>query len=707
MVRFAGQQIESWNPGIDVRSIEAGRLFVLGGKNYLFDSKGPKSGFGSRLVRGGAVGANEDIQSVDVGKHTLLMSSGGIWRQEYAIPSVRDVFEPTTFWRKLLEFEDNNSTGKTAFSSHRWTGAFVNGVSFIGSPMHGLYKIRKDRAVLHTAAGVPARPIAIAEIAGRLIVVNRGIFAFSGPGDGNDFVPDIGGAGYIELRQFMSGVPIGITVFPQGCIVWSSTSAMIAEYIGGDAVFRFDTFKTKLYPVSPMSITHDANGRSFMMTRHGLAIVEGAQIQDPVSIGFNQMIRGYLNESWDTKIRLDYINEDDMLYVQLTDSVPFYNQTFALNVGIEKWGVFNEEHLGICRFGSQRGATGYADINGFVHKWTDTADKQTSVGRYVGLDSYVDIGYFHNPQLVMESDTVIEMQELVLSARESFPPNANLEVIDFMDLDVNGWWARVASTAEQSSMDWRLPHYVWPADDPLLPAAADEDWKGGDSYDEDYLVERGQLDFSTGPTSIQNWNYSLYESTTPFELPEDWTADNVLDEDYSLLLADKDWNAETYFHPPEILADEDYNTLAGAGVDWRYASGLAYIDTGKQPDWDLNNETLDDGDDFVYVASTPVLITTPSIQEDWADPTGDVDMHGPYSLVNEFSYQVLCMSSFNGLEYDIDIVPHLAIEQFNRDMYTMLTSGRFQAIRLKATELKEKFHVTSIDVTLIYTGQQS
>lgn len=742
--RFAGQQIESWNPAYDVRSIEAGRLFVLEGKNYLFDAKGPKSGFGNRILHGGAIGADIDIQSVDVGKNTLIMSSAGIWRQEYAAPEVRDVFEPTTYWNKLITFDSKPSI---KFANERWTGAYLNGISYVAHPTHGLLKVFRNRIDIHDSNGVPAKPVAIAELAGRLIVVNKDIFAFSAAGDGKNFIPALAAAGYQKLNQYLSGAPIAISIFAQGCVIWSRTSAMTAEFIGGDAVFRYDTLKTKLYPLGPMAVTGDANGRNYMMTRHGLCLVDSTEIKDDVAPGFSEMIRHYLNENPETKVRLDYVLEDDLLYVQLSDSVNFFNQTFVLSVGIDKWGVFSEEHLGVCRFGSDRGSTGFADLGGLVRKWTDTADRELPGGVLVGLDSYIDIGYFHRPEMIPEADTIIEMQETVVSARTTFPKEATETVIDLMGLNQNEWWAAVSDSGESIFEDWQTAKYFYdeePNPNPVL--AEDEDWGGGEVYTEDYQFTIGAENWGIMPLSRENWNLAVYEANTPFEFPEDWTlADTVgtttflLDfmggnlvtfgsagtdsttlnfisgralsygstYDWNLDSEDDiDWGADTFLHPVPIGVDEDYMNVA-ADQDWEYETGLPSSSEYREPNLDYGVLSLDDSEDWMFVPNDTHVIGTPDIYDDWNVKTADDDMNGPYSLFNKGTYRLKYMSSFNGREWDIDVNPILAYERFNRDMWVAITSGRFQSMRFSAVDRWEKFHVTSIDVNLNYQGQQS
>jgi len=642
VARFAGQQIESWNPAIDIRSVEAGRLFILQGKNYLFDSKGPKSGFGHRIISGGRLGNQTDIQSVDVGEQTLAMSSDGIYRQEYSNFEQRDVLEPTTFWRRLKRFYTGQADLK--FNSARWSGAYINGAVYIGNPNRGLFRVQKEDVTLHKANGVPSDPILIHVVAGRLVVITKSIFAWSGPGNGFDFVPQLAGAGFQVLSQWMSGTPIGVTTFEEGCVIWSSKSALLAEFIGGDAVFRYRAIETQLYPIGPMAITSNQNGQAFMMTRQGIVGVNGKNIDTSVTPAFNQFIRTFFNENQNIKVRLDYILEDDLLYVQISDSTNYYITTYVLRVSIDRWGSFDEEHLGVCRFGESAGSTGFADVNGLVHKFTDTPDREADQYKLIGLDSYIDIGYMNNPDMVVSADSILEMQELMISARKSFPPDASLVL---KDLQGEGdWWGMTES--QGFTVDWNDV-------EPYVPI--DEDWN--EEIDEDTVID----------DSANN-------------LDEDTVIDDTLNnigEEYT-----NEW---------------DFN-FAGTSDDWNRGTEQIVVD------YDLRS--FEDSEDWNFVPMSVVTPPSPADYVDWNLPVNITeDWNGPYSFYNFINYGVKVLSSMNGMEHDIDTVPELAIEKLNRDLWTMITSGRFQTVRLSAQSRWEKYHVTSLDATIVYHGQYS
>ena len=643
-IRFAGQQIQSWNPASDPRSAEDGRVRILNGKNYYFDANGPKSGFGHRLVTGGKLGAGGDIQSVDSDSQSLIMASSGIYRQEYAVPALRDVLEPSTYWRQLTAFTESNAE---LFNGYRWYSAFLNGITYVCHKFYGLYRINLTDAVLHAIDGVPADPIGIVISGGRLIVVNSFIVAWSGPGDGFDFSPELGGAGLQLTNQYMSGEPIAVTSTDKEVIIWGTDSAMLMEYIGGEKVFRFSPINMGLYPISPMCITQYMQNTSFIMTKHGIAVVDGTQLNINTTPEYNQFIREFLNDNYLLKIRLDYIKEEDSLYVSLADSQPFYYQAYRLGVTLDKWGTFDEPHLGICRFGAERGSTGFADTEGYLHKFTLTPDREVRGKGLVGLDSFIDVGYLNTPEMIQQADTTLEIQELKISSRQTFP----VDYADLRKVDLQG-----------DGLYWNIEYR--------------------DFVNRDYNL--GNLNFV--------WSEDFNVDTE-----DSMVVDDTLNEEGESLIIDDDSNdeGETVF-----TLGRDFNLNLWPNKDWN----LSFLQASAI---DYNALTLDDSEDYLYPPMTTSWTPAPGEYQDFMVAGYDLDRNGPFSFFNTIGSQLRIYSSFVGDEHELYFDPALAIQRENRDLYTTLTAGRFQFFRISATERWDYFHVTQFDATVAYQGQYS
>lgn len=616
--RFAGQMIESHNPAVDVRALENGRLYIVGGKNYCFDSKGPKSGFGSRLVHGGAIGDQHEIQSVDLGPDTYILASKGIWKQDYASPATKDVMSPTTFWRKIATFDEERNDWVAPFSIGKLYSAYLDSNAFLCVYGRGLYRVRKRSAVKHEPVGIPDRPIAIAEVSGRLVVVNGSWISWSGPNNASDFTPALAGAGQQLLSDYMADDPIALTHTSTGCITWGEKSAMRSDFIGGDIVFQHSAVVTNLFPLGPMSITEETQNTYFVCTRQGIARLQDDKFDFSQFEEFNAFFREQLNEGWSTIVRLNYILEDDMLYIQLSDSTKMYTTTYVLSVRINRWGSFDEEHLGICRFGATRGATGYADRGGYVHRFTETADRQLPTGKLVGLDSWIEIGYFSHPELAPTADAIVEIQEIMISACESFPPEAKLERVDLMGVNsADTTPFRTANEVSPSAvvdlMDGQSIEYISIEDQLGSSFAAMQDETESASDDDEEITDLELIDdedqsanaASESAIYFAGEDLNVEEEDTlgedynkhPNEVGDLDTGDGSTYEDWTGgIVFDEDW------HTGYPVGDEDYTLDSSAADDRQLSYEETLPVTNPSEDWNDISLSLIEYVGFDFVA---------------------------------------------------------------------------------------------------------
>lgn len=84
---------------------------------------------------------------------------------------------------------------------------------------------------------------------------NTGWIGWSVPGDPTDFVGAGSGSAYITSQKLVRGLPMrgGAGNSPSG-IFWSADSVMRASYVGGTAVFDFDTLSGQSSILSPQSV---------------------------------------------------------------------------------------------------------------------------------------------------------------------------------------------------------------------------------------------------------------------------------------------------------------------------------------------------------------------------------------------------------------------------------------------------------------------
>lgn len=702
MVRFAGQDVQSWTPAVDIRAMEAGKVFVLGGKNYRFDSKGVKAGFGSRMLHGDSIGGQTDSQTVEIGNRTFVCNAYGIWEQRYANQFERDSIQYSTFWRQLAAFDE---PAVIPFGVAKWTGAYLGSGIYLNHPTHGTFKVKHNEAVRHTPDGMPDSVLAIEEAGNRLVMLTKTAFIWSNSGNGDDLNPQTGGAGFQLLKSRLAGAPICMTKYESGVVVWSESAGLSVEFVGGEAVFRYDTVDLKLFPLGPNAVTQGPDGTNIMACRHGLVRFDGTRMSGDFVPYFNEFFRDLLRKNPKVRVRLDYIIDEDSLYVQLYDVMKYYHRTYVLALGLDKWGTFDDRHLGICRFGPERGIYGYVSLNGFAHRFMDTPDRETEQREFVGLDSQVTIGYLNDPNYLPHADTILELQELVLSARESMPPDAALEEEDWNGELGSHWYDfEVVSAADDE--DWFYLRYTYESDDGEYTFS---DWNYGFAYAEDYSLLSGAEDWSVMGASPEDWRLALVEiGGLP---PEDWTTVTTPDEDWdSAAASTEDYSASTYTPtlPTEPDEDWDLTLLAGDPEDYQWSDGTPRPGAEDPlPPEDYQTMSLSSSSDWNMPGVVQALNDGYLLDLMWDTDQDLDDWSGPYALLNDINYGIQIESSFNGYDDDIVTVPELAIQQLGRDQWAAITSGRFQSFTLSANSRWERFHVTAFEATLVYQGHYS
>lgn len=407
--RFPIPSIKGVTPAVDARNT-SNEVFVIEGRNFLFDSKGPKSGFGTRLLAGGTSIEVPDgvVQTIPLGQQEYVFTTKAIYqlsgdKKQWEVVLDLAAYHGTIPWKK------------------RWTAAYLSNGLYFCHRDFGLFKQEStgfNPKTKNDIPGLPDNPIAIGETNGRLITLGHYNVAWSAPSEAENFMPTLGGAGQQRLSDRVAGNPIALSVFKQGFLVWTDIDCLIGEYIGGDQVFRFDRLSSDQLPVGAWAIEDLPDGSQLLCTKQGIYQVSDAGTPKAATPIFNEFLRGVLKHEDFVQVRLTYIDTFDLLYVQLRDWTDHYVRTYVLSLALDKWGLFSDRHYGIIRYGHERGAFGYVDNKGVAHKFVDhTFNREVGADEFVGLDSEITIGYIKPPRLNPEADTLLEMQEILLGGR--------------------------------------------------------------------------------------------------------------------------------------------------------------------------------------------------------------------------------------------------------------------------------------------------
>ncbi len=421
--RFPIRDIQGYSPAIELRNAQD--VFSINGKNFYFDSRGPKSGFGSRLVAGLNIIEVPDgvVQSITIGRQAFVISSQHIYILN----------EAGTTWISVYNLAGLFGTRVDPWRK-KWTAAYLSKGVYLCHPDFGLLKWNGstfNKLSQETTAGLPKNPLAIAETNGRLCILSRHFITWSAPSNAEYLIPELGGAGQQRLSDRIPGSPVTVVGFQQGFLVWTDEGCLTAEYIGGDTVFRFDRMTTDQLPVSSYAITELPDGSYLLCTKQGIHRTDNGREPEAITPIFNEFFRNVLKHESFIQVRLDYQMETDLLYIQLRDWTNHYVRTYVLSAALDKWGLFSERHYGMIRYAKGRGSFGYVDNKGVVHKFvTHAYDREVVPGEYVGLDSEIEFGYIRPPNLLPEIDTLLEMHEIFLGGIPSVPEDVDITIYD-------------------------------------------------------------------------------------------------------------------------------------------------------------------------------------------------------------------------------------------------------------------------------------
>lgn len=417
--------IESYQPAVDYR--KSGRIGVLAGRNFAWDASGVYSGYASRLIDGvhSIVASPQQVQEIDLKTDSHAGVDGAIWRFTPSSPGSQvGVWDNITTKTGLIEANPAN----VEYNLRKWTSAFlVNRYACAWN--YGVFKVNialptptYTRLTNGTTPGFPADTdpvIAICESNGRMCYVNKTTFFWSAPNAPENLVPALGGAGFQVTGEKIAGTPFAITPSSNGCIVWTEVGALVCEFIGGDSVFRFYVLNTKALPLGSFAITRTPDDSNIILTRLGLYQYRDFGQPQPITPLFNEFLREYLRTRPTDFGHVWYSITDNRLYVTSRSAVTSFAQTFALEIVLDRWGIFSEPHLGIFQYGPSRGQLAYANVLGITNYLLSTLDsrknKESAPGVFQGLGSSITVGWMRADNIIPTADNVQELQEIVVN----------------------------------------------------------------------------------------------------------------------------------------------------------------------------------------------------------------------------------------------------------------------------------------------------
>jgi hypothetical protein len=373
-MRYGADDFQSLSPAVDAR--RADKLFALSGKNFVFDSFGPRSVFGNRFLVPHPLGKPEWVEGMRLrlrtGDRAFTFTSDGIFEWSEAFGG----------WRIIYVFTIDLSN-----HPYRWTGDYLNGIMYFCHPAVGLlaYEIEPDVCLPLEGPGVPSEPISMCQCNGRIVVIDEKLHSWSAPGDGTQWEPQLGGAGFQEINARVSGYPLMVSSYGRGTLTWTTGGVMRSEFTADTSVFRHRALVTEYRPVNSYCTFRLDNDTIGFLDERGFFQSQGETPQ-PLTPVFNEFLIDYLqrnNLKVGTNCRVEFDDLTRRLYlsVSLSYSNPLFEKAFVLYAPLDKWGTFDEPHFGILPLlvkDSTRADDyfGFCDSDGRVRYWHGGASRE-------------------------------------------------------------------------------------------------------------------------------------------------------------------------------------------------------------------------------------------------------------------------------------------------------------------------------------------
>lgn len=647
--RFRVPQIESLMPSVDARNTD--KAFVLDGRNFVFDSLGPKSGFTTRQLTPFPFANPKDVQGIRIEGRTFVFCNDAIlaWRDLNPIA-----------WELLYAFNaDVPDAQRTP-----WSAIYLNGYFCFAHQYRGFYKAKAvantQKLWIHPKTDVDI-PGLIPEILGMDVVRGRPIFVnattiqWGSVSNTDDFSPTLGGPGFQTIANFVKGTFLALTTTTDAFIVWTTEGAVLAEFIGDDTTWRFSSYGSQERPYSPWSTINLVNGGAAFLSRRGLKTVNEANtrfsnvlfVPNDWTPDFNEFLRSYLDDRLENqrKWRLEYDASTETIYLSESTNLNDYWRTFVLKPTLNKWGIFSDKVYGFLPLTEQ--GFGYVDQNGFPQ--------------------ILDPGFLN---------------------RETEPDNALglSRIFPRMEKQHNVISSSVVSRAAtpnvaQPMSIFEVPQAGWyhPKD---LGTLRDNGLKGLDSWIEiGYLRPQEVVGSSSeGEIEFQQIVLGSLPSKAPavMDFTTEWNQEGT-----AFYPDEEDMNSAPTITPADLI--EDWNALGLPNIDYFISDNEGNLDFG--------------GLDFSTYSF--IIDSTEDLGSETAD---DEDLNGAVIGLPEITYGIAVRSSQDGITF-AEYTPDL--QRFNTDVrqWGLSSSGNLHRLRLSAVDPWQYYHVRYLEATITYTGR--
>lgn len=638
------QDIGSYQPAVDAKSSD--QILVLDGRNYLFDSKGPKSGFSTEVLTPFPFWAPQDLQGIRIQGRTLVFTQDAILSWRGVVPFT---------WEILYNFD----TALPKNQQSPWQAMFMNGKMYLAQEGRGFFSSPVESNTLkltltpQTALTIPGLIPSVKgldKVRGRAIIINDTTIQWSAVSDLTTLAPSLGGPGFQAISNFVKGTFLALSCFQDAFIVWTTEGAVLATFIDGDSVWRFDPFSSSEKPLDQWCNVILSNGNVVIMTNHGLQLLQNGGKPTDWTPDFNEFLRDYLKDqvAGSSTWRLDYDSNRQLIFLSESTDGSIYWRTFVLSPTLNKWGILSDSIYGSLALTNDY--YGYAGIDKVPVYFKESYSRGAEPDNARGLSRLFPRV---QKQLVTSSSSAV-------SRAISYDPTIEYGL---SEIPTAGWYLPTSLYQQpygRKGMDsWIQVGFVKPTE---------RYYPVGQAYNMDSgtLLEINEVVVG-GPRSA---------APVPMDFTTSWKADFFYGE------ANEDWDSVPAVTHHDFIEDLMTSTLGN--IDF-----LTYFDGHN-----LDRLTQD----------FPTYVFSDDGDEDWNTDSGAEDWGGPISGLPILNYGFTVYSTNDGITLD-PYTPMLARFNTGSRIFATMTSGNMHVFRFDAATYGEYYHLLNVEATFNVGGK--
>lgn len=254
-------------PGIDRKQTD--KPFVVDGKNFLFNAKGPYSGWGRQLATKASyhdlvISHNTSIQSFRTNDNTaFIFTNEGIFGYDSASMTFYAVYPFAAIPDDTYEWTECFIANKHYFC-HKGVGVIEY------TPLTKAWK-------LFTNAELVADPIAVANARGRLVILGSIAYQWSALDDPNDLVFSLTTGAGLQLTAILGGTSQKVLSLGDSFLVFTTAGIIIGEFSGSQAVFRHRVLTRQYHAINASCIQELDTGKILFIDEKGLFTTDGTE----------------------------------------------------------------------------------------------------------------------------------------------------------------------------------------------------------------------------------------------------------------------------------------------------------------------------------------------------------------------------------------------------------------------------------------------